>query len=377
IGNEIDYPNDPYVTPLFREVLGNNDANKPLAERLYDPRKPDAGRLATVARKLVRIVHELDSSRPVLSALSFPELSNRTGFADALDLSGYNYREQFYEEDHRKYPGRVILGSENSHDPAAWRAVEDHDFISGQFLWTGADFLGECPGWPLRISQAGALDLRGREKPLFVQRQALWTKEPIARLAVSGAETEDRGAWGETFRWEGHPGEEKRVACYTNQPEAELLLNGRSLGRQAVSRESGFRAIWTVPYEDGVLEVRAGEIRDRLATPGKAVRIMVDAERKKIKADGRDVLQMEVFLLDGQGNPARDEAIYAQVTGDLTLLGMENGRPDDLTPYFLAWRLTREGSVTVYLRAGEVPGKVCCHFRTKDGLTADWQGRQA
>ena len=144
-----------------------------------------------------------------------------------------------------------------------------------------------------------------------------------------------------------------------------------------MTRESGFRAIWTVPYEDGVLEVQAGEVRDRLATPGKAVRIMVDAERKKIKADGRDVLQLEVLLLDGQGNPARDEAVYAQVTGDLTLLGMENGRPDDLTPYFSAWRLTREGSVTVYLRAGEVPGKVCCHFRTKDGLTADWQGRQA
>ena len=90
IGNEIDYPNDPYVTPLFTEVLGNNDANKPLAERLYDPRKPDASRLAAVAEKLVRIVHDLDTSRPVTSALSFPELSNRTGFADVLDLSGYN-----------------------------------------------------------------------------------------------------------------------------------------------------------------------------------------------------------------------------------------------------------------------------------------------
>jgi len=122
IGNEIDYPNDPYVTPLFREALGNNDANKPLAERIYDDRKPDAGRLAAVARELTKLVHELDQSRPVLSALSFPELSNRTGFADALDLSGYNYREHFYEEDHRKYPGRVLLGSENSHDPKAWRS---------------------------------------------------------------------------------------------------------------------------------------------------------------------------------------------------------------------------------------------------------------
>ena len=120
IGNEIDYPNDPYVTPLFKEALGNNDANKPAAERLYDPRKPDAGRLAKVAKELTAIVHGLDDTRPVTSALSFPELSNHTGYADALDAAGYNYREHFYEADHKTYPGRVILGSENSHDPRAW-----------------------------------------------------------------------------------------------------------------------------------------------------------------------------------------------------------------------------------------------------------------
>ena len=375
IGNEIDYPNDPYVTPLFKEVLGNNDANKPLAERLYDPKKPDAGRLATVARELVQIVHALDRTRPVLSALSFPELSNRTGFADALDLAGYNYREHFYEEDHEKYPRRVILGSENSHDPAAWRAVEDHDYISGQFLWTGVDFLGECPGWPRRISQAGALDLRGKEKPLFAQRQALWLTEPVVRLAVSSADAEDRGAWGEGFRWEGIPGEKKRVACYTNQPEAELFLNGKSLGRQTVTRDGGYRAVWTVDYEAGELEVRAGAVSDRLVTPGEAETLALLADRKQLRADGMDVMQLEAVLLDGQGNPAKDEPIHVQVVGDLTLLGLENGRPDDLTPYSAAFRHTREGTLTVYIRAGEVPGPVQLHCWTESGLTADWKGR--
>ena len=74
-----------------------------------------------------------------------------------LDAAGYNYKEQFYEEDHAKYPGRVIYGSENGHSIEAWRAVSDHDYICGQFLWTGVDFLGECLGWPLRISQALSL----------------------------------------------------------------------------------------------------------------------------------------------------------------------------------------------------------------------------
>ena len=370
IGNEIDYPNDPYVTPLFREVLGNNDANKPLAERLYDVRKPDAGRLARMAAELTEQVHSLDDSRPVTSALSFPELSNRTGYADVLDLSGYNYREQFYEADHLKYPGRVILGSENSHDPAAWRAVADHEYISGQFLWTGVDFLGECPGWPKRISQAGALDLRGKEKPLFAQRQALWTETPVARLAVS-AGGEDHGAWGETFRWEGVPGQEMRVSCYTNRPWAELFLNGRSLGRKELAREDGCRAVWSVPYEDGALAVRTDGAEDSLHTPGPAASLSVLAPKKSLKADGQSVLQLEIALLDAKGHPARDEAVRCQLLGDLCLLGLENGRPDDLTPYGESERTTREGTLTAYLRADEIPGNALVHLWTASGLQAD------
>ena len=370
IGNEIDYPNDPYVTPLFREVLGNNDANKPLAERLYDARKPDAGRLASVARKLTDLVHRLDDSRPVTSALSFPELSNRTGFADALDLVGYNYREQLYEEDHSARPDRVIFGSENSHDPAAWLAVTDHDYIAGQFLWTGVDFLGECPGWPKRISQAGALDLRGKEKPLYAQRQALWTEAPMIRIAVSSGKAEDSGAWGETFRWEGVQGEAKRIACYTNQKEAELFLNGRSLGKKTLAREDGGRAVWITEYESGELEARTAGAADLLATPGAAAGIHIRADRRSLPADGMQVVQLEAELLDRLGRPARDEVIHCQVLGDLTLLSLENGRPDDLTAYSEAFRLTREGSLTAYLRAGTIPGAASVHLWTEGGLQA-------
>jgi hypothetical protein len=357
------------VTPLFRETLGNNDANKPLAERLYDPRKPDAGRLANVARELVREVHALDTTRPVLSALSFPELSNRTGFAEALDLSGYNYREQFYEEDHRKYPRRVLLGSENSHDPAAWRAVTGHPYISGQFLWTGIDFLGECPGWPIRISRAGALDLAGFEKPLFAQPKALWTEEPFAGLACAPA-GEDRGAWGESFRWQARPGERMRVSCYTNQARAELWLNGKPMGERTIGPEDGCRAVWEIPYEDGEIRVRAGETEDRLVTPGPGERILIQAESTELRADGAEILQAEVLLTDGQGNPALDEEIRVQTLGDLTLLGMENGIPDALTPYSESFRRTKEGRLIVYFRAGTAPGRALIALRAASGSEA-------
>ena len=369
IGNEIDYPNDPYVTPLFKEVLGNNDANKPLAERLYDDRKPDAGRLAKVAAELTAQVHALDDSRPVTSALSFPELSNRTGYADALDIAGYNYREQFYEEDHKAYPGRVILGSENSHDPEAWRAVTEHEYMAGQFLWTGVDFLGECPGWPKRISQAGALDLRGKEKPLYAQRLALWTKEPVIRIAVGpGEEEHDSGAWGECFRWQGLRGEKKRVSCYTNGNSAELFLNGKSLGKKELTEVDGGRATWQVAYEDGVLEARTEGAEDKLATPGKACTLQWIRNESQ---PGEDVIQLEAVLLDKDGEPAQDEAVRVQVLGDVKILGMENGLPDDLTPYTEHFRTTNEGTLTVYLRKGKSAGEALVYAGTDGGLTAE------
>ena len=369
IGNEIDYPNDPYVTPLFKEVLGNNDANKPLAERLYDDRKPDAGRLAKVAAELTAQVHALDDSRPVTSALSFPELSNRTGYADALDIAGYNYREQFYEEDHKAYPGRVILGSENSHDPEAWRAVTEHEYMAGQFLWTGVDFLGECPGWPKRISQAGALDLRGKEKPQYAQRLALWTKEPMIRIAVGpGEEERDSGAWGECFRWQGLPGEKKRVSCYTNGSSAELFLNGKSLGKKELTEADGGRATWQVPYEDGILEARTEGAEDKLSSPGKACTLQWIRNESQ---PGEDVIQLEALLLDKDGEPAQDEVIRVQVLGDVKILGMENGIPDDLTPYTEHFRTTGEGTLTVYLRKGRTEGEALVYARTDGGLTAE------
>ena len=371
IGNEIDYPNDPSVTPLFKEVLGNNDANKPLAERLYDDRKPDAGRLARVAAELTAQVHALDDSRPVTSALSFPELSNRTGYADALDLAGYNYREQFYEEDHKTYPGRVILGSENSHDPAAWRAVTGHDYMAGQFLWTGVDFLGECPGWPKRISQAGALDLRGKEKPLYAQRLALWTGEPVIRIAVGpGGEEHDTGAWGECFRWQGTPGEKKRVPCYTNGSAAELFLNSKSLGKKELTEKDGGRAVWELPYEAGILEARTESASDLLATPGKACSLRWIRNTSR---PGEDVIQLEAVLLDSDGRPAQDEVIRCQVLGDVAILGMENGLPDDLTPYSEHYRTTGEGTLTVYLRKGKSEGKALIYARTESGLEAEYR----
>ena len=376
IGNEIDYPNDPYVTPLFQEVLGNNDANKPAAERQYDPRKPDAGRLAVIARELVEIVHGLDTTRPVTSALSFPELSNRTGFADVLDVVGYNYKEQFYPEDHAKYPGRVIYGSENSKDPEAWYAVRDNDYICGQFLWTGVDFLGECRGWPVRISQAGLMDLAGYEKPQYAQRKALWTKAPYVRIAVGPVDA--RYPDQEAFVWEGEPGEALGVSCYTNAERVELLLNGQSLGVKTLTAMDGCRARWTVPYAAGELRAVVPGAEDCLCTTGCGATLSLCPDTERLVADGVSVAQVEVSLLDAQGRlaAAHDTEVTYQLVGDAEILGIENGAPDDLMPYASRQRSTRGGRAIVYLRAGTHKDEIVLHACTGDGIKAQCRLRQ-
>lgn len=160
IGNEIDYPNDPYASALFAEMTGNNDARKTARQRTYDPNRPDARRLPTIARQLIDVVKAKDTTRPVTIGAAYPELSSRTGLTELFDLVGYNYKEHLYEEDHARFPGMPIIGSENGHRYTDWLAVAHNDYISGQFLWTGIDYLGEAYGWPIHGSGAG-LDAGG------------------------------------------------------------------------------------------------------------------------------------------------------------------------------------------------------------------------
>ena len=111
--------------------------------------RPNAERLAPLAKELTQIVKKADHTRPVASAAALPELSAKLGFLDSLDVAGYNYKEHLYEESHRAFPYKPFLGSENGHSLSAWKAVTDKPYISGQFLWTGIDYLGEAHGWPI------------------------------------------------------------------------------------------------------------------------------------------------------------------------------------------------------------------------------------
>ncbi len=346
IGNEIDYPNDPYVHPSFAETTGNNDANKPKQERKYDPFKPNAERLATVARALCAIVKRHDGTRPVTSALAFPELSLKTGYAHALDVAGFNYKEALYGSTHRDHPAMALLGTENSHSAEAWRAVTDNEYIAGQFLWTGVDFLGEAHGWPIRVSTAGILTLAGFEKPRYYQRMALWTDKPVCALATS----EDGTWWREAPLWEYADGQEVSVSCYTNAERAELFLNGASLDAKTLTKDDGCRAVWRVKFAPGELRCVCSSNKETLAEDALFTSVGKLSLSLSPRVEG-DIAQVEVLLSAESGAPAtsRDQALTYAAEG-AEIMGVENGDPADLTPYTARTRATFYGRAIAYLR---------------------------
>lgn len=349
IGNEIDYPNDPWT----HEVLG---------ERFRTDR-PHASRLGVVAGRLAAIVRSLDTTRPVTAALADVTISNLTGFADALDVAGYNYLERHYDEDHRNHPERVIYGSENSQSGEAWKAVRDNDYICGQFLWTGIDFLGEARGWPVRNSQAGYLDTAGFGKAGFLFRKALWTDAPMAGITVLApdfpAEMRRWRGWAavRSWNWSGWEGKPVSVLVHTNCPEAELFLDGVSLGRKANPDVTALPLEWVVPYRAGELRVTglcdgAPACVDVLRTAGRAALLTAAVEDAFLAGDGRDLTHIEVAVCDLAGVRVPDamQSIKVTCTGPVRLIGLENGDPASHERYGGDARRVHQGRLLVVVQ---------------------------
>ena len=208
------------------------------------------------------------------------------------------------------------------------------------------------------------LDLCGNEKPLYYRRKAMWTDEPFVKIAVSKGDKEHTHVWSDSFVYAAEKGETVTVSCYTNQPAAELFLNGKSLGKKEMTDGDGYRLSWEFPFEEGILTAVAGDAEDTLATPNKAEKLILEAQ----KTD--DIIQIEVSLIDANGNLAcaDDKCVYYQLLGNGEILGIENGKPDDLTCYAEKYRSTYRGRAIVYIRAS---GKILLHAFTKDGISAN------
>lgn len=368
IGNEIDYPNDPYCHPMFETMTGNNDTDKPEAERQYDSNKPNAERLITIARELTAIAKSEDESRPVTMALAFPELTARLGIYDILDVVGYNYKEHLYEADHKSFPKKPLLGSENGHSYEAWKTVEENDYISGQFLWTGIDYLGEAHGWPIHGSGAGIMNCAGFPKSRYFRRMSFWSNEPVVYLATRKWDGKEEEWQNYCALWNYQEGERISVKCYSNLPEIKLLLNDREIGRQKGYHADG-EYLFSVNYEAGSLIAQAFDTEGRLVqqealyTTGKAKKLQckVWQDDSETYIGAGYIYQIEVNLVDeeGRGVGWDDKNIQVEVSGSGILAGIENGDLSDNTPYAKPERKTLDGRLVVYVkRTGNDPIKV-------------------
>ena len=371
IGNEIDYPNDPYGHPLFQNVTGNNDANKPASERIYDANKPNAERLVPIAKRLVSIVKRYDLTRPVTAALALPELSNITGLADCLDVVGYNYKEHLYKEDHKRWPNRVLLGSENGKELSQWLAAKNNDFISGQFLWTGIDFLGETRGWPSHGSEAGLLDVAGFKKPSFYFRKSLWSDRPMVKLFAGYANQLLDGRkyilYNKNLKssWNFVDGSEVEVICLTNCTATELFLNGKSLGVKKLADHTEAYLTWKIPFEKGELKALSiddeGRVyEDILKTTKGAAGIKLSSMDKSIAANGLDMTHVILEIIDTDGNPIDNahDLIRVSLEGPGRILGLENGNLEDTTPYGLSYRRAYRGRLLIYIGSSPERGVI-------------------
>ena len=353
IGNEIDYPNDPYSD----EVL-NTGRNPQIYGKGYLADHPKASRLAELSKILVQAVKEEDTSRPVTAALAGVVMSNTTSYPENLDLVGYNYQEYRYDEDHKKYPKRIIYGSENGKDVDAWIAVDTSRNIFGQFLWTAFDFIGEARVWPMRSSGAGLMDLAAFPKNDYYQRAALWQGKPVVFLNAGKMVTgqSGRNSFGGKASWNWQQGDKIRVNCISNADEAELFLNNRSLGRISKKNLAG-RLYWEADFEPGELVVKTYKDgkswgSHTLKTAGKVSALVATSDIRTFRKNQKTLAHIELELRDESGNLVIEgnSAITVDIAGPAKLLGLESGDLASHEDYRSATRNTYNGKLLAYVQ---------------------------
>lgn len=366
IGNEVDYPNDPYSHP----VLDGSEISQPMYGG-YQPDRPDAMRLGAIAKRLVNGVKKYDSSRPVTAALAGVVMSNETEFPDSLDIVGYNYTEHRYVIDHQKYPKRVIYGSENRHDLDSWKMVADNDFIFGQFLWTGIDYLGESGRWPSRGFYSGLLDFGGSIKPRGYFRKALWSDESTVYLGTYRKRNDDDLSMDAWPIWNYEPGEMIRVVCYTNTAKARLFLNGELVGFPKDYDEDTGIIHWDIPYVPGILEVQSlnadGEIlcEDAIQTSGEAERLTAHANTMEINKDGGlAIIRVQVVDADGVPVVLADDEVICTIDGPAMLLGLEASNNSDMSDYTDNQHRVYHGRILAYIKGTGESGAITVKFES-------------
>ncbi len=390
IGNEVDYPNDPYSHPVL-DGGENTGFTQPIFGG-YKKDAPDAMRLGDIAERLVKVVKEYDKTRPTTAGLAGVAMSNQTKYPSALDIAGYNYTESLYDHDHAKYPERVIFGSENRHELSAWKAVTDRDFIFGQFLWTGIDYLGESGRWPSRGFYSGLLEFGGFKKPRGYFRQSIWSDKPMAYLGTyptpgRGTQSQMQDVWsqldaqneGASYEervpsmdawsvWNYREGQSIRVVCYTNAAYAELYLNGKVVGKKKPYDPKTGIIYWDIPYSKGKLEVKttneSGKQLSQYVIQSSARPHAIKVVSEETIVEKGSVAQIAIQVVDENDVPVMlsEDEISCLIHGDAKLLGLEASNNSDMTDYTDNKQRAYHGRMIAYIKIGENAEDVAVRF---------------
>jgi beta-galactosidase len=362
------------------------------------------------AQRLAARVKALDPTRPVTQAIN-NEQPLSTNQAAVLDVAGYNYHAELFTKDHEKLPHLPMYTAESLPKDAFpyWREVETKPWVFGDFVWTAVDYLGESGiGWmgysndwqklgpyPWHLAYSGEIDAIGRKRPAAYYRQVLWKTgiDPIAAFVRQPEGTEDLPDrfmyevtqphldWSlddvhPSWTWPGQEGKPLEVVVYSEFPEVELFLNGKSLGRRQVGLQTEYKTAYQVPYAAGQIVAvgyRDGREAGRwtLQTAGAPAEARVFADRSQVTANGDDLVYVTVELVDASGTSvyvqSGDRNVRLKVSGPGALAGLGNGNPSDASSLQSGARKTFHGRAVAAIRAGTEAGQIVVEVET-DGL---------
>lgn len=356
----------------------------------------DTPQVVETAKALAAFVKKTDPTRPVLAAVNNLN-PKKDPFFSALDLAGYNYgsggdhrKEAIFKTDHARVPSRIMIQTESYPLEAfqSWMDVLDHPWVLGDFVWTAFDYIGEASiGWrgywqehsffPWNLAFCGDIDICGWKRPQSYYRDALWRENQLSIFVTPPAPSfepnPNRQSWSKwhwfdvvaDWNWKGHESRPLRVDVYSSCEEAELLLNGKPLGRKRTDRSSKFTATWDVPYQPGELKAigyRGGKQVSSavLKSAGDVSQIALAADRDRITADGQDLSYVTVELRDASGtrHPKAEQVLSFKVDGPGTIAGVGNANPVSLESYQRPQRKAWQGRGLVIVKAGNTPGDI-------------------
>ena len=408
-------------------ALIKRDRNHPsviiwsIGNEIPDQMKPDGVELT---RYLYDFCKKLDPSRPVTSGFNNPHEAIKNGLADVVDLPGWNYKPHLYEKFRKEHPDYIMIGAETSstvssrgvyHFPVKmevdtlhedkqvssydlyappWANVVEtefalqrkHEYMSGEFVWTGFDYLGEPTpykvDWPSRSSYFGIVDLCGFPKDRYYMYAAEWGDQPVLHLLPH-------------WNWSGRDGENTPVICITTYEKAELFLNGKSLGMRVkgefaadkldFSEDEGkirhgekaiylkdhisdYRLVWDdVPYEPGELKVVAYDnsgnraLEKIIETTSSPFQIVMSSDRQEINSDGDDLAFITLTTSDESGRfvPTADNQINFSISGPGELIALDNGDASSLELFQGTSRKVFSGMCLAIVRSiKDQPGEI-------------------